>query len=328
MDASPTVRTCRIVLAGASAECLRWQDLLEPHLSTFGALSSLGEAESWTVPAGEAGLVLECTPGAAANCGESVAGSLEIHSLVQVSSDQAPVVASWIAAVARLLADRVSLRRLVDRFGERVRKEAARLRMADLLEEANHRLQEQFVRDPLTGVPNRRRFEEHFDLCWGRAAGDGTGIGLIILDIDHFKKLNDSMGHQEGDRCLREVAQALAATLSRPNDLVARFGGEEFVAILDQCDRETVVSTAEALCESVRRLGLPHDDHPAGHVTISAGAVWTCPGLTSSAEDFLRMADEMLYQAKRTGRDRWVLGDITGPQAETQTVSKGEFDNP
>jgi len=321
------VRFCHIALAGDAAMRDPWVDAWKdlPQFDGFGLLG-FESGTSWTVPSGEAGLVLECSSGAASGCGESVPGSMEIHSLVGLDTRLAEAMAPWVLSIARLLADRVSLRRLVDRFGERVRKESARLRMADLLEEANHRLQEQFVRDPLTGVPNRRRFEEHFDTCWGRAAGDGTGVGLILVDIDFFKKLNDSMGHQEGDRCLREVAQAMLSKVTQSDDIVARFGGEEFVAVMDHCGEAEVSAMAEALCQAVRDLKLPHHDYAVGHVTISAGAVWTCPGLTSSAEDFLRMADEMLYQAKRSGRDKWLLGRITDQVTENVVRNGSETD--
>lgn len=319
MDMAPTAagRQCHVVLAGDDDLCQRWIDAWrgDPSFDALGLLR-LDPGESWTVPVGEAGIALECRPGAASGCGEAVAGSLEIHSLSGVDPSLAPVLAPWVASIARLLVERVSLRRLVDRFGERVRREAARLRMADLLEEANQRLQEEFVRDPLTGVPNRRRFEEHFDLCWGRAAGDGTGIGLILVDIDFFKKLNDSLGHQEGDRCLREVAQSLASRVVRANDIVARFGGEEFVAVVDNCTRQDVEALSESLCAGVRELAIRHPEHPQGIVTISAGAAWAVPGLTSSAEDFLHLADEMLYQAKSGGRDRWILSSPSGASAD------------
>jgi len=318
------VRSCRIVLVGDARHRAPWMEAWESSRLFDGAGAvELEPGASWTVPPGEAALVLECTAGAASACGETVPGSLEIHALSGLDPSMAAALAPWIAGMARLLADRVSLRRLVDRFGERVRKEAARLRMADLLEEVNHRLQEQFVQDPLTGVSNRRRFEEHFDLCWGRAAGDGTGVGLVMVDIDFFKKLNDGLGHQEGDRCLREVAQAMLGRIVQANDLVARYGGEEFVVVMDDCQEADVAAMCETLCEAVRRLEIRHPDHPAGRVTISAGAVWTCPGLTSSAEDFLRTADEMLYQAKRAGRDRWLIGSISTHLSDSVESSRG-----
>ncbi len=309
MEMAPAAgRLCHVILAGDADVCDQWIEAWRRDMR-FDSLGFLRvtPGDSWTVPVGEAGIILECQAGAASGCGEAVAGSLEIHTLTGVDPSLAPVLAPWVSSIARLLVERVSLRRLVDRFGERVRREAARLRMADLLEEANQRLQEEFVRDPLTGVPNRRRFEEHFDLCWGRAAGDGTGIGLILVDIDFFKKLNDSLGHQEGDRCLREVAQALASRVVRSNDIIARFGGEEFVAVVDNCTREEVEALSESLCAGVRDLAIRHPEHPMGIVTISAGAAWAIPGLTSSAEDFLHSADEMLYKAKNSGRNCWIL---------------------
>jgi len=213
----------------------------------------------------------------------------------------------WVLSVGRLQVERVSLRRLVDRFEERIKRDSGRVRMADLLQEANNRLQEQSVRDGLTGIPNRRRFEEHFDFLWGRAVGDCVPITLILSDIDFFKKLNDRLGHQAGDRCLQEVAHKLAGLVEGEDDLVARYGGEEFVVLLWDADRQRAQQMAEKLRIGVRELGIAHPDHPAGIVTISLGVTCATPSLTSSAEDFLHQADDLLYHAKSAGRDRWEI---------------------
>jgi diguanylate cyclase (GGDEF)-like protein len=217
------------------------------------------------------------------------------------------LLTEWVVRYGKVVQERTSLRRLVDRFEERIKKDSARVRMADLLQEANHRLQEQVVRDGLTGIPNRRCFEEHFDYLWGRSAGDQTPMALILCDIDHFKKLNDCLGHQEGDRCLRLVASCLESLVRGPDDLVARYGGEEFVVVLFDCDREKASEVAERLRIGVKELGLVHPDYQAGVVTISLGVACDIPLLTSSAEDFLHLADTMLYHAKSGGRDCWKL---------------------
>lgn len=213
----------------------------------------------------------------------------------------------WIFKLGRLHLERFSLRRLIDRFEERIKRDSGRVRMADLLQEANQRLQEQSVRDGLTGIPNRRRFEEHFDFLWGRAAGEEVPIALILSDIDFFKKLNDSLGHQEGDRCLQEVAHKLRTLVEGEDDLVARFGGEEFVILLWNADRARASQVAESLRVGIRDLAIEHPLHPAGRVTISLGVACAIPSLTSSAEDFLHQADSLLYQAKSLGRDRWEI---------------------
>ncbi|HQF54293.1 MAG TPA: diguanylate cyclase [Fibrobacteria bacterium] len=223
-------------------------------------------------------------------------------------SQDAGVIADWVQRFGRLHQERTSLRRLIDRFEERIKRDSGRVRMADLLQEANHRLQEQSVRDGLTGIPNRRRFEEQFDYLWGRSAGEGTSIALILTDIDFFKRLNDSLGHQEGDRCLQEVARKLESLVVGEDDLVARYGGEEFVVLLWNCDRARAAEMAEKLRVGIRDLAIKHPDHPAGVVTISLGVSCDVPSLTSSAEDFLHNADTLLYEAKSAGRDCWKMG--------------------
>lgn len=225
----------------------------------------------------------------------------------EIRQDDVPRLVDWALCVGRLHLEKVSLRRLVDRFEERIKRDSGRVRMADLLQEANNRLQEQSVRDGLTGIPNRRRFEEHFDFLWGRAVGDAIPITLILSDIDFFKKLNDSLGHQEGDRCLQEVAHKLATLVDGEDDLVARYGGEEFVVLLWDADRKRASEVAECLRAGVRDLAINHPAHPAGVVTISLGVACAVPSLTSSAEDFLHQADELLYLAKSSGRDRWEI---------------------
>jgi len=228
-------------------------------------------------------------------------------------SADAAVIADWVQRFGRLHQERISLRRLIDRFEERIKRDSGRVRMADLLQEANHRLQEQSVRDGLTGIPNRRRFEEQFDYLWGRSAGEGTSIALILTDIDFFKKLNDCLGHQEGDRCLQEVARKLESIVVGEDDLVARYGGEEFVVLLWNCDRERAAEMAEKLRVGIRELAINHPEHPAGIVTISLGVSCDVPSLTSSAEDFLHHADTLLYEAKSSGRDCWRMSPAGSP---------------
>lgn len=224
--------------------------------------------------------------------------------------EDAAVYARWVQRICRIHQERVSMRRLIDRFEERIKRDSGRVRMADLLQEANVRLQEQSVRDGLTGIPNRRRFEEHFDYMWGRSAGEGTSIALILSDIDFFKKLNDSLGHQEGDRCLQEVAHKLESVVEGEDDLVARYGGEEFVILMWNCDRAKAAEMAEKLRQGVRELAILHPEHPQGIVTISLGVACDTPSLTSSAEDFLHLADSLLYEAKSSGRDCWKMTEI------------------
>ncbi|MEN9353854.1 MAG: cell cycle response regulator [Fibrobacterota bacterium] len=221
--------------------------------------------------------------------------------------NQLPQLAQWVGRMATLALERQAMRRLVDRFEARIGRESNRARMADLLKEANERLQEQFVRDALTGVPNRRRFDEQIDYLWGRAVGEEAAVAVMMLDIDFFKKLNDSLGHQAGDECLQKVAQRLFEIVDGNDDLLARYGGEEFVALLWDTDVESACAMAERLRAGVEELALVNPGNTNGIVTISIGISVERPSFTSSAEEFLRHADQALYKSKETGRNRWTL---------------------
>jgi diguanylate cyclase (GGDEF)-like protein len=169
--------------------------------------------------------------------------------------------------------------------------------------ETLHRISTQ---DGLTGVANRRHFDESFALEWRRAARSHAPLSLLMIDIDFFKAFNDACGHQAGDDCLRRVAQELRHSLQRAGDVVARYGGEEFVVLLPDTDEEHARLLAEALRAKVEALGIAHPAAAGGEVvTISAGVAATTPEReTSSAEALLRAADDALYAAKHAGRNR------------------------
>jgi len=161
--------------------------------------------------------------------------------------------------------------------------------------------------DGLTGVANRRAFDEALDREWRRAMRDGSALSLLILDIDHFKAFNDLNGHQVGDDCLRTVARAMAASAQRAGDLVARYGGEEFAVILPATEAKDALGVAKRVCDSVDSLRLPHPASPRGHVTISIGAATakaTAGGTLKMPEGLLQAADHALYKAKSNGRNR------------------------
>lgn len=224
-----------------------------------------------------------------------------------LTAEQTSQLAQWIKRLATLTLERQAMRRLVDRFESRIKAHSSDARMKDLLKEANERLQEQFVRDALTGVPNRRRFDEQIDYLWGRAVGEETSVAVMMLDIDFFKKLNDSLGHQAGDECLIKVAQRLLERVVGDEDLLARYGGEEFVALLWDADEKKACQIAESLRAGVEELALVNPGNTNGLVTISIGIAVERPSFTSSAEEFLRHADQALYRSKETGRNRWTL---------------------
>ncbi|MEV6348805.1 diguanylate cyclase [Actinoplanes sp. NPDC051851] len=177
----------------------------------------------------------------------------------------------------------------------------------EALAEANRQLELLTLTDPLTGLANRRRLTAVLDTEWLRSLRSGDPIGLAMIDIDHFKKYNDHYGHQGGDACLRLVARAIAGSV-RITDLVARYGGEEFAIVMPAADAEGAAKVAERARHAVADLREPHARSETGIVTISVGATSISPAAGSSAEDLIKLADEALYEAKRTGRNRVAVG--------------------
>lgn len=167
-------------------------------------------------------------------------------------------------------------------------------------------LRSQSVRDHLTGLYNRRFFEESIEREWRRALREAIPVSLLIMDVDHFKSYNDRYGHLPGDHVLRQVARVISNTLRRGGDFVARFGGEEFVAILPQTDAPGALSAANAVREAVAGLRLEHLDAARGHVTLSIGisTAASVDSLNRGLAYHLDAADVALYAAKMQGRDR------------------------
>jgi diguanylate cyclase (GGDEF)-like protein len=164
--------------------------------------------------------------------------------------------------------------------------------------------------DGLTGIANRRRYDECIEDEFRRARRNGTLLSLIMIDIDHFKKYNDCYGHQTGDTCLKAVAATLNKGLHRPGDLLARYGGEEFVVVLPCTDREGAYLIAENMRSHVEALNLRHaTSSVADHVTISLGVASLAPHHSRELDQLQIGADQALYQAKREGRNRAVVYD-------------------
>jgi chemotaxis family two-component system sensor kinase Cph1 len=161
--------------------------------------------------------------------------------------------------------------------------------------------------DSLTGLANRRSFDEHLQREWARAGRTHKPLALIILDLDFFKQYNDQYGHVAGDECLKLVAKALQEG-RRVTDLAARIGGEEFSLLLPDAEIEGAMSVAETVRDRIERLQLPHAKSPMGVVTASFGAAAATAGRTRTTEDLVRAADRALYEAKRHGRNRLVQG--------------------
>jgi len=161
--------------------------------------------------------------------------------------------------------------------------------------------------DGLTGVANRRHFNDRLESEWRRCARANLPLSLIMIDIDHFKLYNDRYGHQAGDLCLQEVSAAMKRCAARPQDLLARYGGEEFILLLPQEGPEGAEAVAQRIQDKVRKLAVPHDASPtAPIVTVSMGLATAMPPLErQDANALIRSADANLYQAKQGGRNRY-----------------------
>lgn len=167
---------------------------------------------------------------------------------------------------------------------------------------ANARLDQLHRTDPLTGLANRRELDARLADAWAAAAATGEAVGVLMIDIDHFKPYNDLYGHLTGDHCLRKVAEAVAA--GSGGGLAARYGGEEFTIVLPGADLDAGRQAAELVRSNVARLEEPHGGAPGGFVTVSVGVASARPGSGGSVEALVRHADRSLYHAKRDGRNR------------------------
>jgi diguanylate cyclase (GGDEF)-like protein len=168
----------------------------------------------------------------------------------------------------------------------------------------NQKLTQMSVTDSLTNLANRRQFDAVFPVRWQEAADKGLCLGLMVIDIDHFKAYNDYYGHPKGDVCLQQVAKAMQAN-SRDSDLVVRFGGEEFLVLMSNTTPETAMPAAERIRCSVQALGIAnHGISAHSVVTISIGVAVLRPAVGLTPTDLLLKADEALYEAKRQGRNR------------------------
>ncbi|MCF5889260.1 GGDEF domain-containing protein [Aeromonas veronii] len=162
--------------------------------------------------------------------------------------------------------------------------------------------------DPLTGVANRRHFNIELDRALAHSQESGAPLSLILIDVDYFKRFNDHYGHQVGDMCLKEVAQALNRAVRTPSDLVARYGGEEFVLLLPNTDRQAAASVAQRLQDGLASLQLEHlASDVAPWVTVSQGIASNVSG--EGASQLLERADQALYRAKESGRNQFCVAE-------------------
>jgi diguanylate cyclase (GGDEF)-like protein len=161
--------------------------------------------------------------------------------------------------------------------------------------------------DQLTGIANRRNFDNRLRAEWGRAIRENIPISMLMLDVDHFKTYNDTHGHQQGDRALCLVAQTLAQTLKRTSDFAARWGGEEFAVLLPNTDSDGGVAIGEQIRKNIELAEVPCDNGDVTKLAVSIGVKAHMPMPDSSIDEFISKADRALYHAKNTGRNRVCL---------------------
>lgn len=157
--------------------------------------------------------------------------------------------------------------------------------------------------DGLTGVANRRKFNEQLERDWRQCLRDQVALSVIMIDVDYFKRYNDRYGHLQGDTCLQAVAEALAGVIKRPYDLLARYGGEEFACVLPNTQLDAAVQVAERMQASVQALNIEHLDSDVGPlVSVSMGVAAMTPNKNTAVQTLVADADRQLYQAKHAGR--------------------------
>ncbi len=190
---------------------------------------------------------------------------------------------------------------------KRKEREQDLINLAAELRKANKALSLVAESDGLTGIPNRRAFDQVLDQEWRRASRNANHLSLLMIDIDHFKFFNDNYGHLQGDHCLQAISQQMSDALQRPADFLARYGGEEFAAVLPETDSSGATHIAKELRKAVQKLAIAHDFSPVSSiVTVSIGIATTLPGKDDTDVDtFINMADQALYQAKSSGRNRY-----------------------
>jgi diguanylate cyclase (GGDEF)-like protein len=196
---------------------------------------------------------------------------------------------------------------LVAVLGYGLRSILSQVRQIETVDELRHdrsALAELALRDTLTGVGNRRAFDESIEREWRLALRTQQTISLLLVDIDFFKQYNDRYGHLAGDQCIRAVAAALQASLQRPADLVARYGGEEFAVVLPGTSASGAREVATRLCKLVRELNLAHEGSPHGRITVSVGASTVTPAEGVLPHELMAATDRALYGAKNNGRNR------------------------
>ncbi len=235
----------------------------------------------------------------------------QLRLVVQAMRIAALLLLLWVGAMfsrrlRREVAEQARLREAIA-ASNRVLEESV-LKRTQELESANRQLQALSATDGLTGLANRRKFDQEWEAEWQRASRHGLPLAIAMLDVDQFKAYNDHYGHQAGDVCLKMLAQTLAGTVQRSGELVARYGGEEFVVILPGQTGPEAQAAMERIRAAVQALGLPHAKATvAGVVTISIGVASCVPQPGQSSASLVQAADAAMYLAKNQGRNKVVL---------------------
>jgi len=318
----PDVRRLRLEFAPLSSRAgLRYQTRLDPIDADWGAPAGEPFAELTHLPPGDYRFHVR-TVGPSHEVGPETAWTFGVRppwyrtpwALLLWVTVAAGAVYGFAALRGRALAQRAA--QLEARVAEQtveLRQTVDELRRAHSeLEGANARLEELTLQDELTGVANRRALQQVLAQEWGRALWHRQPIGLILLDLDDFKLLNDTRGHPEGDLCLQRVAGYLADTVGRAGDLVARYGGEEFAVLLPDSDLAAAWQVAEELRAGIETLAIPHPAVAGGHVTASLGLACMTPSPGQRLEVLVEAADLALYRAKKAGKNRVSAGGRTG----------------
>ena len=207
-----------------------------------------------------------------------------------------------------------SYRELREKYKKLLKQVSKIVKMAVItqleLKNMSERLEKISNMDVLTGLYNRRFFNLNYVREWTSSIRTSSTLSCIMIDIDYFKKYNDTYGHLQGDECLKLIAEAIQTSAKRPRDIVARFGGEEFVILLPETNEEGAMFVANEVLTNVMKLKLEHKTSNEGIVTVSLGVVTLKPNKETDSSVLLNMADEALYQAKRNGRNRIEIASV------------------
>lgn len=232
-------------------------------------------------------------------------------------SDEATLDRSFAAGASDYIVKPVSKVELRARIRSalQLRREMIKRKLREReLERLARKLEKMSNLDGLTGLANRRCFDDTLVKEWVRNGREDTPIGLLMIDIDHFKSYNDALGHVDGDTCLCSVANAIKTAVHRPGDMVARYGGEEFVVILPNTDYDGACAVADNIHRNLSNTGIQHPKSSVScSVTVSIGVTSAVPTCQTTPENLLHAADRALYQAKQSGRNRTETLPLPGP---------------